>query len=251
MASSVLIYTIETTNIAQQVKMTLDGVPSGTLHFRTCKFGEVGASDLAPHTTDGTYYYVLVPSPGLWYVWAQDDNGYSVEPTAIITSNNILLEMIGEKLKQILVANKKGIETYMRYGLYPNVTLRQIILGSQQEVDDWPAILITNGVARPGRAFFNYGSETIYSYTIECPVVHESEESERKLATRLGTAVANFLSMPYYQEITLDNNSRTPINLNWVSEIRISEFPANGRMCASAVLDWTGNSLLQEPGGIL
>lgn len=224
----------------------LDGGGAGTIGFRCARVPDVTKSVICPATEVAGVYALTFAHPGLWYVWVYDDNGNSTEFEAVIVSGEMTrLDLMGETLKSILDANRKGFEAYLR-PVYPDVKIKQVVYGSAANVHDWPSILITDGSQSSQYAFFPYGMEHTLHFMIEAIVLHDSEQTQMQATSRLGETIGNLLRLPEYNDFTLSDGST--VSLSHVQEMGVTEYPVGQKFAASASIYWSGIVVVQDAG---
>ena len=138
----------------------VSGTPAGGLFtVWAARVPETLAADRKPcvfTTGTGGWQEVTLPTPGLWYLYLQDTNGWSDEFPfwSIIDETN----QVGTYLRDILRRHKKALELAIadkfnamhplkqQAASAPTTSapeIRQIIYGLEALVEAWPSIVIT------------------------------------------------------------------------------------------------------------
>jgi hypothetical protein len=249
MSTSIAIESIVNVEDGATATVTTTGTPSGLVQFKASR-QPVYSTAVGVSSAGTGPYTVVLPNPGLWYVWALDTGGVVAEPEAVWVSLTEVceLEAVGVKLRDILRDNKKGIESLMR-SVYPETTLKCAHYGSPALIDDFPAVLVRDPRDDVEWAFFPYGEIHTYRFTIFCLVVHPDEQSEMDFATQFGEAVKYILRQPHYLSFTLD--SGVVIDNCHVSDIRVDDADLGGDAAHGAVasLSWSGVAVKQHTEG--
>lgn len=223
-----------------RLRLTIDGTPQGTLQIAVSRTPD-GTSETVncPTITENGYVYATPPPAPLWFVWLVDDGEQASDHEAIWLYDASVTAGIGNKLRDILLANQKGIEALMRL-IQPDITIKQIVYGHQTDVTEFPAILINEGNVRPDYFGVGFLSQYVHSFKIECIVVSEGERSRSELATRMGEATWRILRSPHYDSFLIDG---IEVNLGMVSDAGYTESRTEGgKLTSYAMLQWSGNT---------
>jgi len=229
-----------------RLRLTIDGVPSGTLTLAVSRTPD-GVSEviILPTVASGGYYYATPPPAPMYYVWLQDGGVRGADHAAVWLYNASVTAGIGKKLRDVLIANKKGVEALMQVA-QPGVTVKQIVYGHQTDVTEFPAILITNGRVRPSYFGIGFLSQYEHFFEIECIVVSEGERSLTEMTSRMGEATWRILRSPFYDSFIVDT---IEVNLGAVGDVSYTESRTEGgRLTSYAMLSWSGNTAGVDAG---
>ena len=205
MSSSIGIKSIVNNLDGSTVTVTLDGTPSGTLTFQG---SDTPASQdfTAPYTGTGPYV-VTLPYPGIWHLWAQDNNGLGARFGSVLMGygNTTDADAIAQKVHDLLILHKPGMEAVLQTW-YPGTTIKQIHAGFPSTLlDDFPSIIVTKPSWQGNWRALPLVQRWNYSLDILCFVVRRQEEPENPLATRMVEAVQQVLGLRRYVKITTSN----------------------------------------------
>ncbi len=250
MSSSVVINSVTSNLDGYTATVVTSGVPTGPLSFY---IGRANEPTLAfPAVFSGTGPYTVVfPHHDAWYVWAYDNNGLSYQGVPEIIGLTTLLELheLGGLLRDIIWRNKSMIEVAMRHASYPNVTLKQVVYGSSTAITAYPAVQVMEPSFSDDWAFIAYGKDYNWKATIKCIDVHQDEDSEAALITTMTQAVAKLiLGNPVYNTITLPGG--TSITNCIAGFVDVDERELGEQYEATGTINWSGNSIAQDSGGM-
>ena len=223
------------------VEITTAGTPNGSLGFFVGSTPDYDNAVLTPHT--GANPYTLnVPGSNIWYIWADDNDGPSVEESAVCTGDGInVVRPLGQYLAQLIWENRKGIDAAVSL-VYPNTTLKSAFYGIAAMADDFPSV----NIEQPRWSYewhaFPRVKEFTYTFLIRVVVLYNDYSSEVDLSTQLATAVAAILDKWDYIELNLPDG--TPI-YNAHTTGSVTTMDLGDRLAEVATIVWTGQCQVQ------
>lgn len=192
-------------------------------------------------------YRVVMATPGLWYVWVQDSQGRSANPSAVWVGLSDILDvnLTGMALAEILTRHKAGLEAQARETFFPKCTIKFIGYGTARNITDYPAILVTKPRFNSQWVAAPMVRQITYRFDILIFVLHNSPDNWLSVATNLANAVNHILDLPEYDALRL--SSGTPLAFCQSSEgdsddIEVEE----GIYCALGSCTWSGEALEQR-----
>lgn len=243
-------------SIVSDVSLTalvaVSGVPIGSLSLWASRVPDVTKALPLAYTGSGPYS-VTFECPGIWYVWANDEAGFSLDRDEVgnplyaacfVGANDTVADEIGQELQSWLWLNKQGIECVLRER-YPKTTLKQVQYGFGGNIVNYPSIVIANPRWSFRWAAFPLVREWTYTFTIACLVAHAQEQSELPLAVKLSEAAGLVLNNPFHLRFSLP--SGIEIYNSGAMSGDSDEFPMDDTtFVAAGSVVWTGQALLQD-----
>ena len=201
MSSIVQIDSLVSSNATSAVAV-VSGVPNGSLTFYCSRVPD-GVKTLCASSGSGPYTITL-PHEDLWYVWAHDNDGYSVNAAAVWSSSGSvsIANEVGRKLRDILKLNQVGIEARIA-SLSNGATIKQIVYGNPGEIPSFPFICIMEPRFSARYVAAPYVREVELTFTIINAIHHSDEQSQLEYAVDFNAAVEHILSSPFYETIVL------------------------------------------------
>jgi hypothetical protein len=229
-----------------RASITLSGSPTGTLWFVVSRTPDIDSASDAPHAGTGPCW-LDVPHPGLWYIWAGDDNG-ATSPVALWSGwATDPINEVGERLQSIIDANRLGIEARMtRYD--PDLRIQQVVFGSSADIVAFPAVLVTQPRWSEQWYAMPWTRLVTASFQIACGYPHQDEAERLRLSAAIGHAVRSILNQPAYESLT-DLGS----GVEWafcttaggeVMDVQVDE----NTWVGTAQLEWSGQAMLTDGG---
>lgn len=206
----------------------------------------------------GGWYEVTLPTPGLWYLWLRDTQGWSDDTpvwTLIDETNSV-----GEWMRDLLLLHKRGLDlrvahrynaiapTKQQDGRAPAVVtpkVGQITYGIKGVIESWPAIVI-DGVARDEPYFATAWCRLVtVNLKITCMIWHTDYLTGLLPAiTDLAEGVQHILNNPLYNRFTLP--SGVPFAMAEAPRMSSFEDEVNAGWGAEATLEWSAQRVRQQ-----
>lgn len=191
-------------------------------------------------------YHLLLPHPGLWYVWAQDDTG-TTNAQAVWTGLEpgvSDLDLCGETLRALLEANAAGLNVALQT-ILPGVTTKQFVYGSATDIRDFPAILICKPRQSEEWVAFPMVKSITYTFDIMFYILHQDKGSMLRAAARLLGAAMSILNQPASESLSLP--SGTPLAFCAAQSGDADDVEVEtDKWVAIGSLVWSGNTLKQD-----
>lgn len=228
------------------VQAALDGTPQGDPVFVAGRTPDPALARLAPATLRGGVWDVSVPHPALWYVWARDAGG-TTEPAACCAglSDNPDLDLCGQKLQEILTANRPALDLALQSFFGADASVKQIVYGTAAALVKFPAILITKPTVQAEYMFMPYGRQYTYRLEIMFTLLHQDPAPMLRSAARFIGRIMEVLNQPLYEGLVLE--SGTPLAFCQVEEGEADETQVSeNQWTAVGSCVWSGKALGQD-----
>ena len=251
--TSIAIDSITNNNDGSTVTIVLSGVPNGPVVFHACRTPDMAAPNLVTGTLTSAYgvipatYVVKLTHPSLWYIVAMDSSGTS--PVAAVwmdySTDVSDLDLIGMNIRDILLANKLGIEYILKL-THNAASLEQVVYGYEGAIVDYPSILISSPRVQERYVAVPYGREATFTYTIQCFVVHSTDQTELPLLGQFARAVQMILNQPANETFVIGN--QMTINFNFISDVSIEEYEQADKFMSVGTMIWSGSTIYTDTG---
>lgn len=242
---------------ALHVQVLVSGAPQGgAFTVWAARLPETLPADrracaVAPVSGSPGWWEVTLPTPGLWYLYLQDGQGWSdLHPVWTVIEE---VNHIGEWLRDILRRHKKGIEAAIAphfNAMHPlkqqatnaptrkDPTISQIIYGLESLVEAWPSIVIVGQELE--EPYFATGYCRLVTYRFEITFMHWHQDrltSMLKMATAAGRSIQYILNLPEYANGQLPSGA--PFTFASADRLTWHEGEADPGWGAEATLTWT------------
>jgi hypothetical protein len=189
---------------------------------------------------------VRVSHPSLWYVWGRDSSGTG-DPAACYVglSDNPDLDLCGQKLQEILTANRPALDIALQSFFGADASVKQIVYGTAAAITKFPSILITKPVEQATYVFMPYGREYTYRLEIMFTILHQDPAPMLRSAARFMGRIMEILNQPAYEGLILE--SGTPLSFCQTKEGEADEMQVSeNQWTAVGSCIWQGESQMQD-----
>lgn len=206
----------------------------------------------------GGWYEVTLPTPGLWYLYLRDSQGWSDEYPfwGLIDETNL----VGEWLRDILKRHKQALELRIKgrfNAMHPlkqqagtaptrvQPEIKQIIYGLEALVEAWPAIVVQGEVRE--EPYFATGMCRLVTMRFQITAMHWHQDrltSMLPMITTLGEGIQHILNLPEYNDGLLPTG--IPIALAEAPRMSSHEDEADGGWGAEATIEWSCQRTRQQ-----
>lgn len=205
MATGIVLHSLYNLQDGVHARATVYGTPSGSLIFLFADTPEIEKATQAPAVPDGQdLYMLLMPRIGLWYVWAQDDDG-ATAPQAVWLglSDDPDIDLCGEFLADALRLHEMGLQTALRSFFHDGTTIKSISYGSVFSIDEFPAILVTKPRESVQPVLMPLVDEHTFRFEILIFVPHQERSAYLRVAGVFCARVMEILNRPVYRDFQL------------------------------------------------
>jgi hypothetical protein len=228
------------------------GTPSGMLTFYISRTPQFSAAVESTSWTEVTAvdppavtYNVVTPGAELYYIWAVDGNGQGYGNPGVVfvgTSNIMDFNLVGILIRTILQENIAALQVALQQNL-PGVTIKSVVFGAPSQVEDWPAIYITEPTKNTSYVSFPWGKLHEFRTSISCVIMHQDRVTALQAALQLGMAVEYILNTPPYEENALASGTvlyRCMCAQSATSDVQVD----TNKWAGGCDLSWTGNAYI-------